>query len=147
MPRFCAFPRSARLGLASLAVLISSSWLMAVPPPPTMAARFLKALATGIEGSPKVAIQDASVLAEFKALGIAQENGAKVAWASSSQELKTYLGQKKLVVASSLELLTEGAAIAVVVEDARLTVYFNIENAKKIGQTIPDLVMKMGKPH
>jgi hypothetical protein len=100
------------------------------PPPAPVAARFLKALSMGLEGTPKLATQDATLLVELKTMGVAQEAGAKIAWAANSQDVKLYLSQKKLVVVPTVELLDEGGAIAVTMVDGRFSVFFDMGNAK-----------------
>ncbi len=139
--------RAARFWTVPILLAAVGGEVRALPPSAPMAARFLKALSMGLEGAPRVATQDPALLAEFKNMGVPSEAPARVAWASSSPEVKLYLGQRKLVVVPSLELLAEGAAIALLTEEGRLSVHFSLENAKKSGHTLPDLVMKIGKPN
>lgn len=112
-----------------------------------MAARFLKALATGMESPPRVAVTAVAMREELQRNGVAIDPAAPIVWVETGQEARERAARGRLVVCPQPELIDQGAAIAVFVAEGRFTVRYSLPNARKAGATIPEMVVKLGKPH
>lgn len=106
-------------------------------------AGLLKELAK-LAGSPgKVATSRTSLKADLAKLGVRIDGGATLAYATNEEDVKAMKAARKLVVCDKLELLRKGAAIAIVEEDGKPTVYLHMRNMRNSGVTLPDASMKL----
>jgi hypothetical protein len=108
-------------------------------------AKFIKILASSAGSAGKVACSNAGLQAELTKAGIANDGGAKVAWASSEGEVKALKGAGKLVICGKLEWLPAGGAIAIVEEGGKPQIYLHMGNISASGVTLSDAVLKIGK--
>lgn len=112
--------------------------------PPAVQAKFVKILAAAAGSPGKVACKDAEVLAELEKIGVAQDAGAKVAWAKSG-EVAALKAAGKFVICSKLDDLPKGGSIAIVEEGGKPQIYLHMGNISASGVTLSDSVLKIGK--
>lgn len=110
---------------------------------PTLA-KIIRVLAV-TTGDSKVTCQDAELAAELVKVGIAVEDGARIVWALNDKDVQRWVKANRLVVCGQLSSLSQGAAIAVVLEGGRPAIYINAANAASARVAIPDAFLKFGK--
>lgn len=69
-----------------------------------------------------------------------------VVWASSASEVKAHAGSGKLILCGKLDELLLGGCIAIVEEGGKPAIYIHVINAQKNNITLPDTILKIGKP-
>jgi hypothetical protein len=113
--------------------------------PAGIQAKFIKVLANSANTGGRIACKHPDLLPELAKIGVAVDQGSRVAWASSEAEIKALKGAGKLVICGKLEWLGAGAAIALVEEGGKPQIYFQMANLAASGVTLPDAVLKVGK--
>lgn len=97
-----------------------------------------------LAGTPgKVATSNSTVKAELKKLGIQIDESATLAYATTEEGVKAMKAEKKMVVCDRLDLLRKGAAIAIVEEDGKPSIYLHMRNMRASGVRLPDTSMKL----
>ncbi len=132
------------LTLAAL-VLGASAALSAADLPADLQAKFIKIIASNAGSAGKVACKDAAVAGALSGMGVANDAGAPVAYASSEAEVGALKAAKKLVICPKLEWLPKGGSIAIVEEGGRPAIYLHMQNIGASGVALSDAVLKIGK--
>ncbi|MBI1751119.1 MAG: hypothetical protein HY014_12815 [Acidobacteria bacterium] len=132
-----------KTGPALLVVLAGLS-LRAGDLPPAVQAKFVKILSAAAGSPGKVVCKDADVLGELEKIGVAQDAGSKVAWATAG-DVKTMKAAGKFVICSKLDDLAKGGAIAIIEEGGKPQIYLHMGNIAASGVTLADSVLKIGK--
>jgi len=112
---------------------------------PDQQAKFIKILASSAGSTGKVACKDAALAGELAKMGMANDAGAKVAWAASEAEVKSLKAAGKLVICGKLEWLAAGGGIAIVEEGGKPQIILSMGNIAASGITLSDAVLKIGK--
>ena len=107
---------------------------------------FLKVITSSVGEANRGRIDclDDKVAEELQKNGVALDPAAKVAYADSLVQVRTFESMGKLVVCSDKALLREGATIAVVKEDGKPVIYIHNGNRQKVqegGITISDTLV------
>ena len=125
-------------------LLAGPAWSQEVPPPTE--AKILKILAASLDGgSPSVSCRSFELKKECSALGVPLNDGGSLVWVTTPAEAKAANQQGRLVICGSMDLLAAGAALALVSEGGRPTIYVNPGNLAKSQAKLSDSVMKMTK--
>lgn len=124
-----------------LGLLVGSQAWSAVPP--ATVAKIIRIVAAGGDG--KVNCLDPEVAAALSSVGVAADANAAIVYATSDKDVAKFAKQNKLVICNQLELIKQGAVIAIVAEGDRPVVYLSPANAAASNTKIPEVVMKMGK--
>ncbi|HQL48222.1 MAG TPA: asparaginase, partial [Holophaga sp.] len=93
----------------------------------------------------KIACRDASMATALQASGVAMDPGAKVAWASSPAEAKVLKGMGKMVISGRPEMLTAGAAVAIVEDGGKPKILLHRANLAASGVAVSDAILKVGE--
>lgn len=117
-----------------LPLLLCGSFLAAGDEiPPNLMAKIVVSLSR-MAGHPKcVASSDAMLNVELKKLGVKLDKTSPVVVASSEDEVKRLHAEKKLVICENLMWLPKGAAIAVVGEEDKPTIYLHLRHIDETG--------------
>jgi len=122
-----------KLGVAALAAGLALPG-SAAEVPPKLVAKLLKVIVTTAEGgNGAIECHDFEVKRELLALGVNVEDHGLVAWVTDPQSALKASVAHKLGVGSSLVLLDQGAALVIVNEGGRPTLYMSAllkDNAK-----------------
>jgi hypothetical protein len=110
---------------------------------PTVA-KFIRVIASASGGS-KVVCSDREIAGELTAINVPMEGDGKLVWATTEKDVTKFAKQGKLVICGSQDLLNAGAALAIVAEGGRPTIYISAKNLAASGITLSDSVMKIGK--
>jgi hypothetical protein len=107
-------------------------------------AKLLRVVA-GTEGSTvKVACVNGEMGMELRRNGVQVDPSAEFAFACTDGELKTYAKEGKLVVTNSLELLRNGAVLAMVMEGGKPALYI-LSQTSRDQQRLPPTIIKAAK--
>lgn len=109
--------------------------------PPDYSAKFIKILLSTSSLPMEIDCLDGPLKEELLKLGIKTNEGAKICWATNPSQIK----KGKLVICSSLELLKEGGAVAVILENGKPAVYLNKEVIGQSNVKLGDSIFKIGK--
>ncbi len=124
-------------------LILATAGLNAGELPVDLAAKLVKVVVNGAGG--KIACRDAAMSGALQAQGIPLEADAKVAWASSPAEAKMLKSMGKLVISGRSELLSAGAAVAVVEEGGKPKILLHYANLSASGVTLSDAILKVGQ--
>jgi len=103
-------------------------------------------LASSLEGgTPSVSCKVYELRKECALLGVPASDSGSIVWVTSPAEAKAALGQGRLAVCGSLDLLAAGAALAIVSEGGRPSIYISPANLAKSQAKLSDSVMKIAK--
>lgn len=111
--------------------------------PVSMQGKLLSIISRTCGGNGKVDCQHDPALA--KGFGENNDPSSKFAWGTNEAQIKALRAQNKLVICPKVELLSKGAAIAIVEEDGKPAIYVHLENLKSSGVVLNDAFMKMSK--
>lgn len=129
--------------LRLLALLLCTTLLPAQEIPAPLMAGILKSVAK-LAGSPgRIATTHPEMKAELKKLGVQVVATAPMAYATHEEDVKALAAEKKLVICDKLDLMRKGAAIAVVEEDGKSTIYLHTRNLRASGVRLPDASLKL----
>ncbi len=126
-----------------IALTLAATSLTAGELPADMAAKLVKVVVNGAGG--KIACRDASMATALQASGVAMDPGAKVAWASSPAEAKVLKGMGKMVISGRPEMLTAGAALAIVEDGGKPKILLHRANLAASGVAVSDAILKVGE--
>ena len=131
------------------ALLLLFAMLFIVPAlaalPADVSAKFVKILAASAGSAGQVACKDSAVAAELTKAGVTVNPDAKVAYAASAGEVKSYKAAGKMVICGDLNQLPLGGAIAIVEEGGKPAIYLHMGNISGSGVVLSDAVLKIGK--
>lgn len=113
--------------------------------PPEFQGRFVKILVKSANLPAKIACTDAALIPELQKGGLEIAADAQIAWANNAADVKKYKGMGKLVICSSVELLSAGGAIAVIEEGGKPSIYVHKANLQASGVTMSDSIFKIAK--
>ncbi|WLT31391.1 hypothetical protein [Geothrix sp. PMB-07] len=130
--------------LPALVLMAASLSLSAGDLPPAVQAKFVKILAAAAGSPGKVVCKDGDVLGELEKIGVSQDSGSKVAWATGG-DVKSMKAAGKFVICSKLDDLPKGGAIAIVEEGGKPQIYLHMGNIAASGVSLADSVLKIGK--
>lgn len=128
--------------LTACVLALASSLLPAGDLPAELQAKLLKIIANGAGSAGKVACKDEALKGALEAQGIAIDGMAKVAWSNLGPEIRTLKAMNKLVVCGKVELLQQGASIAIVEDGGRPKIIMNPANIKASGVQLSDAILK-----
>lgn len=128
--------------LTAAILTAAASLLPAGELPPELQAKLLKIIANGAGSAGKVACKDDALKAALEGQGMAIDGMSKVAWSNQGPEIRTLKAMGKLVVCGKLELLQQGASIALVEDGGRPKIVMNPANIKASGVQLSDAILK-----
>lgn len=128
-----------------LGALLGSSRLSAGEVGSPVLAKLLRVLAISAGGSGKVACNDRELTARLQDLGVAEDQGAKIAWAANKAEAAAFAKQGRLVVCEQLDFIACGACVVITAEGGRPAIYFNSTNLATARMALPDALVKISK--
>jgi len=109
----------------------------------TLRAKFVKIMAIPTGG--KVACKDADMSQALAAQGVSLDPNAQVAWATTPAEVKAYAADKRIVLVPKVELLSNGASLALIEEGGKMVFYLHYQNLQATGKTLADTVLRVAK--
>lgn len=130
--------------LAAL-VMGAASFAAAGELPAELQAKFIKIICSNAGSAGKIAVKDAAIAGALSGMGVANDGGAKVAYAGTEADVAAFKSQGKMVICPKLEWLPKGGSIAVVEEGGKPAIYLHMQNISASGVTLSDAVLKIGK--
>ena len=125
-------------------LLAGPAWSQEVPP--NIEAKILKVLAASLEGgTPSVYCRSFELKKDCILLGVPLNDGGSLVWVTNPADAKAAAQQGRLGICGSLDLLAAGAALAIVSEGGRPTIYVNPGNLARSQAKLSDSVMKIAK--
>jgi hypothetical protein len=113
-------------------------------PPLDVSTKFIKVLLTSASQF-GFACNDPALKKSLEDSGISVGPGFKFAWGMSEGEVRALKAQERFVICPNVEWLKSGAAIAIVQEEGKPSLYLHAANAKASGVAIPDAIAKIAK--
>lgn len=108
-------------------------------------AGFLKPLSANAGSPGRIACKDVDMAMALKKQGISLDPRASAAWATTTEQVKTYLGEGKFVICPDPKLLEEGASLAIVRRQGHPVLLLHAKNAKTSGVQLSDNLMKIAQ--
>lgn len=113
---------------------------------PTPLSRLIKAIAANTgEGVAQVACEDPQLVRVMRREGLTVAEEAKVAWASSEEEVRTFAQQGKLVMCANPDWVRSGASIVVQVEGGRPVYIVHLAPMRQSGVYVRAAVLHYAK--
>jgi len=128
-----------------LACCLSTFVLRAGDLPREIQVKIVKILAVSVGSPGMVVCKDPAFLPYLAKAGFMEGAEAKVAYATTAEEVRSLRGTGRLIICNSIALLTDGAAVALVEEDNRPQVYFHMGHVADCKVQLSDVVLKIGK--
>jgi len=134
--------------------ILAAAAAVALAAPPRLSPHelsgFLKMISASVgeANRNKIDCLDDRLASDLKKEGVAIDPSARVGYAESLVQVRTFAAVDKLVVCSDKSLLKDGAALAVVKEGGKPTLYLsgaNLRKAKEAGITLSDTVVKIAQ--
>lgn len=118
---------------ALLPLFLATAGLLAQEPLPIQGvrARLMKILVHNSSDPGRIACRDSALGAEFMKAGLKVDPAAKVAWATSEEDIRAFATEGKLVATDRASGLREGASVGLVHEKGRLAVYLHLNHVYK----------------
>lgn len=104
-------------------------------------AKYLRLVASNAGCPGRIACKDVDIAMQLKKDGISVDARSSVAWASSGEQVRTFLEEHKFIICSDPEFLQRGASLAIFHEQGKLVLALHMKNARATGvQLSPDLI-------
>ena len=104
---------------------------------------FLRVISASAGVPGRVACRDIDIAMQLKKDGLSPDATSPVAWAASANQIKTFLGEGKLVVCGTEPGLKDGASIAIFKEHGKTIMVVSTRNAGLGGFTLSDALLKI----
>jgi hypothetical protein len=108
-------------------------------------AKVIRIIATSSGGDGKVACHDLELSSELLKLGVRQDFGARIVWATSESDVVKYSKQNKMVICGQVSFLSQGASVAIVTEGGRPSIYVSPASVAASNMVLPDALLKIAK--
>lgn len=112
--------------------------------PVDLKAKLVKTIASVMKVN-AVMCKDSSVASALKAVNTTIGDSV-IVWAATPSEVKANAGTGKLILCGKLDELPLGGCIAIVEEGGKPAIYIHVINVQKNNITLPDAILKIGKP-